>query len=733
MATLLLTAVGTVFGGPLGGALGALIGQQVDSAIIGSRTVEGPRLKELTVQTSSYGSTLPRHYGRMRAAGTVIWSTELIEHREKQGGGKGKPSVTAYSYTASFAVALASRPIADIKRIWADGNLLRGAGGDLKAGGAMRLYTGHGDQPVDPLLAQAEGIAMCPAFRHSAYVVFEDLQRADFGNRLPSLTFEILADDADIPIALIAGDIVPDAVATGLDEQLSGFTIDRGTAGDVLATISAAIPLACSVRGDSLDIRLAESRLAAPPASLPLPAAASGSDRAGQQAHHATGISRRREPLPRARQIALRYYDPDRDYQPGLQRGRGRAEPGDLAVIDLPATLGAAQAMRLADRACRRTTRATETMQYRVTELDAGVAPGDIVRLPAEPGDWRVEQWEWQADGVTLDLVALAAAAPGSPAATDPGRINLPLDLTAAPTVIAAFELPWDGIGERDRPALFVAASAASAGWSGAALFAEQPGGTLVPLGATGRRRAVLGTTTTLLGSGSPLLVDRRNSVVVQLAGADLALVDATMAQLLQGANRALIDNEIVQFGSAQALGAGAWRLSQLLRGRAGSEWAIDGHRIGEPFVLLDDALVPLDPALLGDAALAGVVASGLGDTLPVTSPVHGACTTVQPLAPVHGTIATGATGDLTATWVRRSRGAWAWADLVDVPLNEQSEAWDIALGDPDQPTLRWRTTEAMIDIPASQIVALPSGTPRILSIRQIGSRALSHALSLPF
>ena len=52
-----------------------------------------------------------------------------------QGGGKGKPKVTTYSYTASFAVALASRPIAGIGRIWADGNLLRGAAGDLKTGG----------------------------------------------------------------------------------------------------------------------------------------------------------------------------------------------------------------------------------------------------------------------------------------------------------------------------------------------------------------------------------------------------------------------------------------------------------------------------------------------------------------------------------------------------------------------------------------------------------------------
>ena len=39
----------------------------------------GPRLGDLAVQTSSYGSAIPRIYGRMRVAGTVIWATDLKE------------------------------------------------------------------------------------------------------------------------------------------------------------------------------------------------------------------------------------------------------------------------------------------------------------------------------------------------------------------------------------------------------------------------------------------------------------------------------------------------------------------------------------------------------------------------------------------------------------------------------------------------------------------------------
>src|SRR5690606_38242840 len=119
---------------------------------------------------------VPRHFGTMRAAGTVIWATDLVESRERNGGGKGRPATTSYSYSASFAVALASRPIRGLRRVWADGMLLRGAAGDLKVAGALRVHLGQGDQPPDPLIASAVGAARCPAFRGLAYCVFEALQ-----------------------------------------------------------------------------------------------------------------------------------------------------------------------------------------------------------------------------------------------------------------------------------------------------------------------------------------------------------------------------------------------------------------------------------------------------------------------------------------------------------------------------------------------------------------------------
>lgn len=132
MATLVLTVVGGIVGGPVGAAIGAAIGQQADAAIFRPKGREGPRLADLKVQASTYGQQIPQLFGTMRVAGSVIWATDLIERRSKRGGGKGRASVTEYSYAVSLAVALSSRPIRAIRRIWADGNLLRGASGGFQ-------------------------------------------------------------------------------------------------------------------------------------------------------------------------------------------------------------------------------------------------------------------------------------------------------------------------------------------------------------------------------------------------------------------------------------------------------------------------------------------------------------------------------------------------------------------------------------------------------------------------
>lgn len=216
MATLVLQAAGQAVGGLLGpvGAMvgraaGAIAGNVIDQQLFGTastRTVG--RIDDLTVQTSSEGNPIPRSYGRMRLAGTVIWATDFEENVSERSGGKGGgPTIREYSYTANFAVGLCEGPIARIGRIWADGDAL-----DLEKV-SMRIYYGDADQAADPLIEAVEGVA--PAYRGLAYVVFENLPLGDFGNRLPQLSFEVIRPVGRLEGMVRAVTMIPGATEFG--------------------------------------------------------------------------------------------------------------------------------------------------------------------------------------------------------------------------------------------------------------------------------------------------------------------------------------------------------------------------------------------------------------------------------------------------------------------------------------------------------------------------------------
>ncbi len=722
MATLVFSVVGTLVGGPLGGAIGALIGQQIDHAIIGSPHREGPRLKELAVTTSTYGAALPRHFGRMRVAGTIIWSTDLIEHREQQGGGKGRASTTTYNYTASFAVALGSRPIGRIGRIWADGNLLRGAAGDMKTAGTFRFHSGARDQAPDPLIAASEGVGLCPAFRGTAYAVFEDLQLADFGNRIPTLSFEVFADEAAFSLAALFDDVLDGVDADLPLPGIAGMSCE-GPLVEALVALDPAFPMDCDAGGDRLVLAPARLQFEA----VALPEAAVSGTQGDFGGNH--GSARKRSPEPARRTEILRYYDIDRDYQPGAQRAPGRPGPGQPQTIELPAALAADDARRIADEMARRTSWARQTLSWRSCHFDPQVTPGAIVSAPGVPGRWRVAAWEWRESGVELSLLRQGPSVASAPAA-DAGRSNAPPDTAVQPSQLFAFELPWDGIGAGDSPTIFAALSSSEPGWSGAALFVDHGDGGLVPLGPSGRTRSILGHTTQILAPASAGLLDRKSRVIVQLAGADLALVNATLRQLAMGANQALIGSEIVQFARAVSLGAGLWQLDHLLRGRGGTEAAVTGHQIGEAFVLLDGSSLALDSAAVGQAAQAQIAAVGLGDTVPVVSGIALRGTTLRPLTPVQPRAARLADGSLRLRWTRRSRGWWTWPDGVEAPLHEQQERYEVILGPTAAPIARWEVSEPQLILTSAALASLAgTGTGQRFYVRQIGSYALSDPL----
>lgn len=187
----------TITGATIGTQVGAIAGSVVDQALLGgsgkSRNVEGPRLSELHITASTEGAPVPRVYGRVRLGGQVIWATPFEEEvvtSSSGGSGKGVTSApssttTEYRYYANFAVALCEGEIGSVGRIWADGVEVD------RSQIVHRVYAGSETQAADSLIVAREGAANAPAYRGTAYVVFERLALAAFGNRLPQLSFEV--------------------------------------------------------------------------------------------------------------------------------------------------------------------------------------------------------------------------------------------------------------------------------------------------------------------------------------------------------------------------------------------------------------------------------------------------------------------------------------------------------------------------------------------------------------
>lgn len=701
MATLVLSTVGGALGGPVGAMIGALAGQAIDRELLFKpKGREGPRLTELAVQTSSYGTPIPQQFGTMRVAGTVIWATDLVEHRRREGG-KGRPTVTSYSYTASFAVALSARPIQSVGRIWADGKLLRGAAGDWKVRTGFRVHLGGEDQQVDPVIASAEGAGLAPAHLGIAYAVFENLELEEFGNRIPSLSFEVVADPGAVTagaiVAVLSGGRVGAGEALLPIEGYSGYGETVRGAIAPLIEASGAWPV---VAGDGFI-------LASDGGSVAMIADPGASGRGVERAIAAP------DQVPR--RVAISHYDPARDYQAGVQVATDPQGQDRERRIELPAAISAATAKGIAQAELVRADLARTRRVVRPGWSAIDFAPGARVAIAGETGQWRVIETRVETSDVALVLTPIAP--PGAAALASPGRVSPAPDRIHGATRLHGFEIPHLGEGLLSGPRLSIAACGASPGWRRAALALssddgvrwEAIGGTAAP--------AVIGTVVTTAGPASALIEDRSARLVIDLAHPEMELTDASPDALDAGANLALVGNELIQFARAEPLGGGRWALNQLWRGRRGTEDAIGTMAVGDRFVLITPDTLTAQDARGAVGARLTLMATGVGDLAPVevTVPLTGRSAT--PPAPV-ALHAVPVPGGRALRWTRRSRAGWRWSDGTDAPLGESAERYQLRIAIADQPD-----RVVMCDTPEWLLIGADAAT---VEVRQAGDHGLS-------
>lgn len=709
MATLVLSTVGTALGGPVGGAIGALIGQSIDQELLAPAT-RGPRVGDLSVQSSSYGTQIPRMYGTMRVAGSVVWATDLVESSETTGA-KGQPDST-YSYSVSFAVALSSRPLSSIGRIWADGKLLRGAEGDFKVSTTFRFYEGAEDQTIDPLIGSVEGIANTPAYRGLALAVFENLELADYGNRIPFLTFEVVADAAAPSLSAILSDASGSAIACDAPQTIAGYAAYG-------RSIAAAVDPLVNCFGISLFDDGSVIRAPASIAPAPVDEGEFGNSADGQPVPKIEREQAASSSLPAV--LRLSYYDPSRDYQTGEARAAAGEPAGTEAQQEMPAVLLAGDAKSLTQQMLARSWAQRDKLILRLPPARAGLEPGSIVALSLSPAEWIVES-------STVDsFVAVVELRPSWSAnaviVADGGRSVANSDVVAAAATLALLDIP-NVTGEvASEPLILLAASSPTPGWSARSVSIAIPGQALV--NQTTRRKSMLGSADSVLGFAEAALMDLVNTVDIELIDQEQWLTSCDDRALSDGLNLAVLGDELIQFGNAALLGPGRFRLSRLLRGRGGTEWASSSHAAGETFCLIErDGLQAVAlPAWCTGSIVTASAAKASNWSVSVSAE------SLRPPNPVNAAAELLPSGEVLLSWTRRSRSGFAWIDEIDAPLGEASEQYRVNVSGAAG-SIELACQEAALTIDAATIAQCGAGTASI-EIRQIGDGAVSRPTQL--
>lgn len=715
MAVLAFFAIGSLIGGAiggsvfgisaavLGGAIGGLFGSFIDSqflfpALFGSnQSVQGPRIDDLSVQTASEGSPIRYPYGKHnKFAGTVIWVTDLIEtvsvdEQDVGKGGGGTITTTTYNYYVNLAVAVCGREINSIKKIYADTKLIYDNGVKDHRTQEITVYTGTQSQTPNPLIEAYLGAGNVPAYRGTAYVVIQGLHLADFGNRIPNITFYVEATSADESIGSVIGNILEraglsparyDVTALGSAAVLGYTLVGPVQSAKAIEPLMAAFNITAQeldgqirffYRTDADNVTISESDLAAKEMGGDPVSRFKITDVAGYD-------------IPS--EVDIRFIDYDFDLASGTQRARRIDRVTDaVSLFELPITMTAEDARKIAER--RLWTSWQERQSFELTlpphQLELLESDKVSVTYKGEVYTGRVTDVTrgnnsllW-VKGVITDVDTSTQDGPADPGAYEPPPFYTPPALTLiAITGPALDELHINVPGYY----WSICATTLADYYAGATLFESNDN---VNYGVEGSQpiEGKLGKALTVLSGGTLHEIwDRISTVDVELYHGTIS--SATEDQVLDGANRAFLGGELIGFASVTAIGSNQFRLGTLLRGIRDTKDRMSTHAVDEDFMVLSTPTVFFSHENQGTintvrylkAVPAGQV---VGDVV-AESLVLNARSCIGFAPGQLNALRNFTTNDWTISWLRRTRYFIKIYDTA--PLEESEELYDIEILD---------------------------------------------------
>jgi len=380
--------------------------------------------------------------------------------------------------------------------------------------------------------------------------------------------------------------------------------------------------------------------------------------------------------------ISITHIDKARDYdQSTIDSQRQTVTTSEQINISLPLSMSNQDGKKIADITLYNAWEERKSYQLTLPPKYAHLEPTDIIAVTAgsithimriiktdmqRTGQMKLEAVHYNADMYDFhsntEYLEKTYILPELPA-------NTWLELIEAPP------LPTDE--NRNDPLIRAAIIPSGKNWSEAVIYKSLDDGYDYKHVAVTNQGTVIGLAPNLLPPAESTIFDLNNTIIVQLFNGDL--YSTSELSLLNGDNAALISDELIQFQYAELIDENTYKLSKLLRGRQGTEWAISKHKENERFVLINSLLIgKINTDLIGRTALYKPVS--VGSTLAESEAIshkHSA-RNLKPFAPVHTKATIDENDNINISWIRRGRHDNGWRDYVDVPLGEESEHYEI-------------------------------------------------------
>jgi hypothetical protein len=587
----------------------------------------------------------------------------------------------------------------------------------------VKVYKGGQSHGVDTVISAHEGASNTPAFNRTMYIRFDDLDLTEFGHRIPRFRAVYQADDPTSTIKEILPWFLEQAGLDSEDYDLARipasvskfyFMARRGAQiiSRTLQPMCVAHKILAQEHGGKLHFFYKPNVHTIEVNVDDLSARKEGeavSRRAWIEGKDMTE-------LPSMVKISYIRYGT-------MEKASVISHTGDLAQhinaqeVNLPITHYQTYMQNLADDIRATAWAQRYIIQLRLPESYFYIVENDVIKFKdSSNNDWYmlVQKKDKGENGIILFEGVSTMDYQKTEASFEEEEYVLDWGYQPPTLQLKIFDHAPLKDDHHDVPGFYVAAacSTASDEWRGAILFVSLDGGTnydqLVPI----YSEANMGSAQSVLGGGvTGLSWDRTNTVTVRMPRGSLE--SATEDEVLKGANRMLLGDEIIGFANATLQTADdgyedwyEYELDTLLRGLRDTIDEIDGHAINDAAVLLTDPGVQFVRSNIRQkneerkykAVPSHQDESDVSNVVTITHKM-GSVTCFSPTN-VQG-VRSGY--DVVCTWLRRTRLIATLFSEAETPIEEPKEIYEIDFYDSTDTFLRTKTVEDAVTVTYTQ------------------------------